>query len=38
MYTDYCHLTPEGNRCVAEVIGKRIATQSSSRVELQVRD
>jgi len=38
MYTDYCHLTPEGNRYVAEVIGKRIAAQSSSWVDLQVRD
>ena len=37
MYTDYCHLTPEGNRYVAEVIGKRIAAESSTWVELSVR-
>jgi lysophospholipase L1-like esterase len=27
-YTDYCHLTPEGNRRVAEILGRTILARN----------
>ena len=30
-YTDYCHLTPEGNRRVAEILGRAILAGDASR-------
>jgi lysophospholipase L1-like esterase len=30
-YTDYCHLTPEGNRRVAEILGKAILAATAAK-------
>ncbi|HEV3299480.1 MAG TPA: hypothetical protein VG055_07555 [Planctomycetaceae bacterium] len=32
-YTDYCHLTPEGNRRVAEILGRTILAQRSQSAQ-----
>jgi hypothetical protein len=33
-YTDYCHLTPEGNRRVAEILGRAILARGPQKAEV----